>query len=398
MIYFTSTLYRQAFGQLIGRWMYNRPASGDAELLSRLVHFNNVFITRYLQAFSIRLFSAFHGRPLGMLKAESKAELKDFIVLHPPVNNARVRQLVAAYREQPGRFYRQTPFHGIIYYLPSRQQGSYLGSSRVKRVRRLAEKSARRIADRVFQIICRHADDLADERARQQGVERQQLESTPKQMLEEFSRAETRIMELLRQGHPLFPEDRLEINDVAGIKVILPDNRQQELIDWLQDQADCRIVEREEHHGNYNATNLIVAHRPDKAALLAQPLADSVLRSLATRGIDNGSANESFKRFVYEGEAEVSLEIIVSNYQEMLESEIGRCIHEDRILEQRRQQRYRSPLAKNIEYLMVYMFNFAVSPRQHLDELPIKLWNRYLPDTIDELIRKLFDLTPLSLP
>ncbi|RLB58367.1 MAG: hypothetical protein DRI34_05035 [Deltaproteobacteria bacterium] len=398
MIRFTSTLYREAFGQLVERWMYNRPEDGDAELLSRLVHFNNVFMARYLQAFSIRLLSAWHGRRPGTRPSETKGELKDFIVRHPPLDSSRVRQLIAAYQGQPGRYYRQTPFHGTIYYLPPLEQAHYLGSSRIKRVRRLAEKSARRITDRVFEVICQHADALAEERARQLGIERRQLQSTPEQMLKEFHRAEERIMELFRRGHPFSLGEHIEINDVAGIKIILPDERRQELVDWLQDQADCRIIEQEEHRGDYNATNLIVAHRPDKATLLDRPLEETTTRLLAARGIDDGSANKAFKRFVNEGEDEVYVEIIVSNYQEMLESEIGRCIHEDRILEQRRQQRYRGPLAKNIEYLMVYMFNFAVSPRQRLDDLPIKLWNRYLPDTIDELIRALFDLPPLSLP
>jgi hypothetical protein len=46
---------------------------------------------------------------------------------------------------------------------------------------------------------------------------------------------------------------------------------------------------------------------------------------------------------------------------------------------------------------MVYLFNFAVSARSDLGELPIQLWDRYLPDYFDEVIRSLFDLPPLRL-
>ena len=88
------------------------------------------------------------------------------------------------------------------------------------------------------------------------------------------------------------------------------------------------------------------------------------------------------------------LEVIFSDYQEMLESEIGRCIHEDRIIEQRLLQQYRGPLARNIGYLLEYLFVFPISGRRELEELPIKIWNRYLPDYFDEILKQLFRIPP----
>jgi hypothetical protein len=72
-------------------------------------------------------------------------------------------------------------------------------------------------------------------------------------------------------------------------------------------------------------------------------------------------------------------------------------MHEDRIAKQRLLQEYRGPLAKNIEYLMVFLFNFAVSPQSTLGEPPVQLWNRYLPDYFDEVMRLLFEIPPLRL-
>ncbi|HOO40601.1 MAG TPA: hypothetical protein PK653_04120, partial [Syntrophales bacterium] len=89
---------------------------------------------------------------------------------------------------------------------------------------------------------------------------------------------------------------------------------------------------------------------------------------------------------------DVCLEIILISYQENLESEIGRCIHEDRIIEQRRGKQYRGHLAKNIEYLMEYLFTFPSSGRLEVGELPIKLWNCYLPDYFDEVMKQLFHI------
>ena len=83
-----------------------------------------------------------------------------------------------------------------------------------------------------------------------------------------------------------------------------------------------------------------------------------ILNIMQGRGFSPDEANRSFAEFVRSGEEDVLLEIIFSDYQEMLESEIGRCIHEDRIIEQRLRQQYRGPLARNIQYLLEYLFAF----------------------------------------
>jgi len=92
------------------------------------------------------------------------------------------------------------------------------------------------------------------------------------------------------------------------------------------------------------------------------------------------------------------VEIIVSNYQETLESEIGRCMHEERIVRQRATKEYRGHLARNIEYLMEYLFAFSQSAERELPELPIKLWNRYLPDYFDEVLKRLYHIPSDSMP
>jgi hypothetical protein len=113
---------------------------------------------------------------------------------------------------------------------------------------------------------------------------------------------------------------------------------------------------------------------------------------MQARGFSPYEARAAFIEFVDSGEDNVHLEIILSTYQEMLESEIGRCIHEDRIIEQRLRQQYRGPLARNIQFLMEYLFTYPTSHQRELGELPIRLWNRYLPDYFDEILKKLFHI------
>ncbi len=397
MININSYLHRENFRDLISRWMYNRPLPDDAELVTRLVHFNNVYISRYLMLFSEKVFSGMHGGRLVSRFAPHKGELKDAIVANAPFGTPRTELLASNYRNNPERYFRETPFHGTMYFLPREPRNLLIGSSRIKRVRRLAEKSARRIIDHTFQAIKRHADELSARRAQELGVSHQALISNPDEMLREFLNAENKLLDDLRHNRAIDFDQDLIINDVAGIKVILED-KQYDLALNVFDRADnCVVIEEEPHHGNYNAINLIVRYTPDKDEILSRPLGPAMLKLIERRGLDPAQASREFESFVRSGEDEVNIEVIVSNYQEMMESEIGRCIHEDRIIQQRLKQEYRGPLAKNVEYLMVFLFNFAVSPQSELGELPIKLWNRYLPDYVDEVLRSLFDIPPLRL-
>jgi hypothetical protein len=70
-------------------------------------------------------------------------------------------------------------------------------------------------------------------------------------------------------------------------------------------------------------------------------------------------------------------------------------MHEERILAQRSKQQYRSPLANNVRYLIEYMFLFTMSPKRGIDEIPIKLWESYMPDSFDEAVKLLWDIDAL---
>ena len=392
MVAITSYLQQDVLKDIILRWMRDETHPSDAAVISRLIHFNNVLVCRYLQTLSHKILSGLHPGELQTLKTLRKGDLKEVVVTHCPYQNPRIRELIRLYRAHPENYYLETPFQAVLYFHSRDGRSDYVGSCRIKRVRRLAEKAARKIIDRIFSNIKQRAEVLADERARSLGIPREQLVTPAAQMLEEFLRAESRLLEDLRSRRPFQWSDPVAINDVAGIKLVLEDTRQDALYTLLDGMEECEVVEREQHRGRYNATNLLLSYRPSSEDILARPLGGPALAFLRAKGLSDEEANRAFAAFVKEGEERVCVEIIVSGYEEMMESEIGRCMHEDRIIEQRRQQQYRGCLARNIEYLMVYLFNFAASPRRELRELPIKLWNRYLPDYFDEVIKDLFQV------
>jgi hypothetical protein len=372
--------------------MYDEARPADADLITRLVHFNRVYVSRYLDHFSRRIFRELYPE-ISWRAVRRKGDLKDSLVADPPCRSERIDELIREYRENAGRFYRETPFHGTLYFTGSNGSSLYIGSSRVKRVRRLAEKSARRIIDRIFVQIKRHADQLADERARLLNIPRESLVTAPADMTEEFLIAEGRLLDDLRHKRPIAGAGEiLAINDVAGLKVVLESAAQPGLIERISGFSDCEIIEEERHAGRYNATNLLIRFQPPREEILSRPLGRRIADIMLGRGYTPEESNRIFAEFVRSGEEEVLLEVIFSDYQEMLESEIGCCIHEDRIIEQRLRQQYRGPLARNIQDLLEFLFAFPSSQKLELEELPIKIWNRYLPDYFDEIIMQLFGI------
>ncbi|MBA4396653.1 MAG: hypothetical protein C0394_04625 [Syntrophus sp. (in: bacteria)] len=392
MIRIDSYLHRDVLSELIRRWMYHDVRPDDADRIACLVNFNHLYVSRCLRLFSEGIFQELYPGGISRRPALRKGDLKDALVVRPPYRNARIDELIGEYRAHPERYYRDTPFHGMLFFAHREGIDECIGSSRIKRARRLAEKAARRIIDRMFDNIKKHADILADDRARRLGISRDQLVTPPEEMQDEFLKAESRVLDELRRGKPLEDEEDILISDVAGIKMILEAPQQEQLTALLNRLPDCRIAEEESHDGPYNATNLIVCYRPDRDRILSRPVGGRILSLMQARGMEPEQIRQAFAEFVMTGEKAVSLEIIVSNYEETLESEIGRCIHEDRIIKQRLTRQYRGHLSKNIEYLMEYLFAFPMSAHCDLTELPIKLWNRYLPDYFDEVLKDLFHI------
>ncbi len=396
MISINSFLHREEFYDLIRRWMYGDLLSSDPERLTRLVHFNNAYVSRYLNTFSSWLIQSFHEAPLKRVRASTKAEIKDAICQNTPYTNERIEQLISDYHHHPEYYYRETPFQGYMFFVPVKGKYVYVGSRRIKRVKRLAEKAARRIVDRIFEAIKIHAEALAYDRARSAGIPIKDLLSEPEDMLSEFLWAEKRMQDDLKNHRPIPVDDDLVINDVAGVKVLLENRDQSRIIQVLTDSPDCEVIEVEPHRGNYNATNILVEHRPDKDKILKQSLSKPLLDFFSSMGIDRKEVQKEFEQWVALGEETVTIEVIISDYQEMMESEIGRCMHEDRIIDQRLRQEYRGHLSKNVEYLLEYIFALSVSKKTHIDSIPVKLWNRYLPDYFEGVVMGLYNIPPTN--
>jgi len=387
VIHITSYLHRDILDDIIRRWMQGDVRPGDEESIAQLIKFNNLYVVRYLKLLAENIFQESHGKMI-FRNISSKGDLKDMLVKNPSYRNERIDFLIGEYLRRPGCFYRETPFHGVLISRQDKNSLYFVSSYRIKRVRRLAEKTARRIVDSVFFAIQTNAEALADERAKHFGIPRHELITSPEEMSLEFQQAEETFLDDLRNRRQVEALEKIVINDVGGMKIVWEEASLDPLYESLA-RAGCEITEQEEHRGRYNAINLAVRYRPPCEQILALPVQGHVLQFLQGKGWDEATVNRSFAEFVTKGEDSVQLEIIVSTFQELLESEIGRCMHEDRIMEQRAERPYRGHLARNIGYLLEYLFTLPEAPAPVGRALPFRLWDRYLPDTFFEVMKGL---------
>ena len=397
MITISGYLHRNELEDLFWRWLHNKVEPDDPERVTRLVHFNNIYATRYLALWSRQLFSELAGTSTTEVNIHTKAELKDALVSYPHYHTTHIDELVRNYLSHREIYYIETPIHGKLYFAGLGDNHRLVGSQRIKRARRLAEKSARRIVDMIFGAIKKRAEDYADMRARQFGIQRSQLLTSETEMIHEFERAEHRIIEDLRDGVSFPRVTAPPINDVAGLKVIIEPENEQRLFDFIESRTRCDIFEVEPHHkDNYHATNLVIRARPDKTILTRDPIDPNLVQAMRSRGLWKGDIQKDFENFVFSGEDEVYLEIIYSSFGDLLESEIGSSMHETRISNQRSKEEYTGHLARNIEYLVQYIFAFASFPSEHLEECAIKVWSYYLPDYFNEVMKNLYRINDPS--
>ena len=391
MIEIHGFLHRDALKELIGRWMLDRSRPSDGLALTRLVLFNGVVVTRYLERLAEDLLGALYDCKPQCVHVDSKGALKDRIADLAPQPSPRTAALIAAYRYAPGLYYRETPYNGRMYLGEIDGRPAYLGGCRIKRSRRLAEKGARRIVDGISVRPGATAFRSASSPL---------ISESPTDLAARL-RAEAVFMDRLRSGQTPSLQGPLAINDVAGIKVVLPradtaslragSAPEERLMRILSDLA-CATLEREVHDGAYRAVNLVVEHTLNKSQMLAQPLPQTILGQFAAHGVDAETAQRDFRAFVQNGEASVRIELIASGYEDMLESEIGRCMHEERIIRQRRTHRYQGQLGENLAVLLEDLLSLPTAPVARVTAVPVRLWNRYLPDYFDDVRRRLFHI------
>jgi hypothetical protein len=389
-MHLTSITHRKQLFELATRWFGDCPGPDDGRFLTQVFTYEHVITVRTVRSLLTGIREAVHPGPLQLLRLHSKDELRDAIVRACADPSPREAELFRQYRQRPEEFFPGTPTDVI---LGLRADGSILGMARVKRLRRIAEKCSRRVADKLAGAIEDRARSVALRRAENYGIPLRQLLSSKTEMAEDFAQAERIVSRTFRDGVLVFQPEDLRIDDGIGFKFVGAPEELSAIELAIRSHPAVVGVQREEHRGNYNDINLLVD--------LALPAPDAIVgqevgrdwSALSGRGLGPEELAKGFPAYVEGGERSFRAEIILTTRADLVESEFGSALHEARILEQRHGAPYSGRIASNASFLITYMLMLALSPTIAIQELPVKMWGRYLPDVYSVAIWKLFGIT-----
>lgn len=377
-MYITSMTHRDELFHLALRWMNDDFRPEDGKTVSRIFLYesaiSSVVVDRMIN-FLEKLFQA----NLQMERVRRKQVLRERIIRYLPHHSARNRHLARIFQENPEYFFPRLPIDVILLTTPEQR---LVAAGRIKQIFRIAEKVSFRLVDALFQEIKAEARHVSAQRAAALGVTIEQLESSQEDMRDDFVQAEAKIARRFKDRDVHIDSRSMALNDLLGFKVIC----QQELIDSFAGivrlEPDMDIVEIEEHTGDYRAVNLLVDIELPPPGELTARLDRIDWSAAARRGLDPGEISTGVEDYVRQGAGRVRVEIILTTYDELMESEFGRCIHELRVLRLRERRTYSGPIAQNAAYLVDYLLALASSPTVDVQELPVKMYGRYLPETM----------------
>jgi hypothetical protein len=204
-------------------------------------------------------------------------------------------------------------------------------------------------------------------------------------MQDDFIRAEADIAGLFMAKQVRIPPQSLTVNDIIGFKIIDRAERIEEIPRLLASEPGIEIREIERHQGRYNADNLLLDMKLPPPEALAVRLRELDWTMAARRGLDPEAVRGNILEYLTQGSPSVRIEVILTTPEEFMESEFGRSIHELRILRLRQRQPYNGLLGQNAGYLIEYLLTLASSPTTRIEEIPIKMYGRYLPEEIEAL-------------
>jgi hypothetical protein len=385
-MFLTGLTHRRRLFNVAMRWLTDQPRPEDARAVTDIFVYEGLVAVAEARHFMAEVYRGAFGPTLGAQRIVYKHELRELALEAIGTPTPRQYEMMEAYHANPEAYFRRMPIDGEMYF---GGEGQLVGGYRIKRPRRVAEKASRRLADHLGGLIRTRAEELAAHRASREGRAMGELRPSPGEEEREFIEAEAWLSDRFRDGTMRLPTEAMHIDDLVGFKVIGSPEELERAEQVIAAHPKTTIYERELHSGAYNAVNLLVD--------LELPTDDEIVgrhRSLdwsfaAGRGLTTEQLAAGLPTFV-EGSADtIRIELILTSFDEFLESELGRCIHEYRVLEQRARRDYRGRMAKNAEFIIEFLLAVAFSPTVEIDEIPVKMWGQYLPETLSNATRRL---------
>ena len=320
-----------------------------------------------------------------MERITSKDEVRAAIVAAAAHPSSRVAELIDWYRQLPEEFFPRTPVRMSLVTL---RNGQLTAIVRRKRIRRIADKVSRRIAEQLSGEIVAVARALAASRPRPiAGADREIAPpSTPAAV---GGAAERLVADRIRSGRIALDPEKNRVDDVIGVKIIGTPSELENLEAALDDLEYTFAFQREVHAGAYEGIHYLVdLQLPPNEVILAN-MAGIDWSFAAGRGVPVENLDESFRTYIESCRRTFRVELILTTFDDLVESEFGIAIHEQRILEQRDLADDYGRIARNASSIIEYLLRLATSSTIKIENIPIKIWGRYIRDTVAHAIAAL---------
>ncbi len=386
-MYLTSFIHRDELFDIAERWFCGHLSPNDGLRLTQILISDGFVLGQTLENLAKSLMKRVYPGLINEKRIHFKGELREAICRGAGEVTDRERELFSLYRMNPDFYYRETPIDGVMCLdAEDRLTGLY----RIKRPRRIAEKANRKIANWIFSVVQSRAQEMAAERARKYGITLELLLTPESEMACEFVEAEKAISQGFGAGSVKFDREALTIHDVGGIKIVANDEQLVEIEDALHLDPNIRVVQEESFSGSFRARSLVLECSWDAEQAFRRYRECRCWQKYLNRGISQRDLMKGLEWLLHDPGTTINVELILSNFPDLVESELGNSIHEERIIAQRDSKVYQGYIPMNVEFLIEYLFAVGFSPQTHIDHIPIKLWGRYLPDTLISYMRQLY--------
>jgi len=386
-MYLTGLTHRDDLFDLTARWLNDDFRESDGRIITEIFLYEGFISGSFVIHRMVQFLKKAFGANLEMDRIRQKHILRERLIQYMAHPAGRTDELVQTFRENPEFFFPRLPIDAVLVVAGGKR---LVAIGRIKRLSRVAEKVSFRLMDGLFQDIKAEAGRIAEKRAAAAGLPLASFISSPDAMRQDFIEAETAIAARFRKKSMQLKREAFTINDMLGFKIIGEPEDLDRVLDLLKAEPGFRIIEIQPHSGNYNAVNLSIdIQLPDPRELI------NVFHELdwsiaARRGLNPDAVQSGFPAYLEQGSRTIRTELILTTYPELMESEFGRSLHELRILRLREQIPYRGLIAQNAGYLIEYLLTLAMAPVIDVPELPIKIYGRYLPETIRAIKCDLF--------
>ncbi len=389
-MYLSGLTHRDRLFDVAMRWLADRPEADDGRVLTEIFAFERAITAPTVRRFVADLCRVRQREDLYLERTTNKDELREAIVAAAAHPTSRVAELIDWYRQLPEEFFPRTPVRMSIV---THRNGRLAAVIRRKRIRRIADKVSRRVAAQLSAEVEKVAEALAASRPHgaETVITNDRPPGTPAGIR---GAAERLVADRIRSGRITFDPDKQRVDDVIGVKVIAGEEEMAAIETALENLDYARDRDREVHSGPYVGIHHLVD--------LELPPNEAILNSVqgidwsfaARRGLPVAELDKRFSAYVESCSRTFRVELILTTFEDLVESEFGTCIHEQRILDQRDLAGDFGRLAQNASSIIEYMLRLATSPTVDIGELPFKIWGRYIRDTVAHKIAALGDGEP----